>query len=69
MLADFRSPSGIQKRQYDMRDRRRQVLTVAIADKAQYIEGLRAIQERFPALPAVMTIEPPRAHANLRGAP
>ncbi|UOD32979.1 hypothetical protein INH39_15835 [Massilia violaceinigra] len=47
----------------------RQVLTVAIADKAQYIEGLRAIQERFPALPAVMTIEPPRAHANLRGAP
>ncbi|MDM5181896.1 hypothetical protein PO883_32490 [Massilia sp. DJPM01] len=45
----------------------RQVLTVAIADKAQYIEGLRAIQERFPALPAVMTIEPPRAHANLRG--
>ncbi|HEX8614037.1 MAG TPA: hypothetical protein VF800_22395 [Telluria sp.] len=45
----------------------RQVLTVAIADKAQYIEGLRAIQERFPALPAVMTIEPPRAHAILRG--
>ncbi|WP_166898811.1 hypothetical protein [Massilia sp. CCM 8734] len=45
----------------------RQVLTVAITDKAQYIEGLRAIQERFPALPALMTIEPPRAHANPRG--
>lgn len=45
----------------------RQVLTVAIADKAQYIEGLRAIQARFPALPAAMTIEPPRAHASLRG--
>ncbi|MES2264961.1 MAG: hypothetical protein V4724_41225 [Pseudomonadota bacterium] len=39
----------------------RQVLTVAIADKAQYIEGLRAIQQRYPGLPAVMTIHAPPA--------
>ncbi len=38
----------------------RQVVTVAIADKAQYIEGLRAIQARYPALPAALTIAPPR---------
>jgi hypothetical protein len=39
----------------------RQVVTVAIADKAQYIEGLRAIRERFPALAGVMTVHPPRS--------
>jgi hypothetical protein len=37
----------------------RQVLTVAIADKAQYIEGLRAIQQRYPQLPATVTIHTP----------
>lgn len=37
----------------------RQVVTVAIADKAQYIEGLRAIQQRYPSLPAVMTVHTP----------
>ena len=39
----------------------RQVLTVAIADKAQYIEGLRAIQQRYPQLPATLTIHTPGA--------
>ena len=38
----------------------RQVVTVAIADKAQYIEGLRMIQQRYPNLPAVMTVHAPR---------
>lgn len=38
----------------------RQVLTVAIADKAHYIEGLRAIQQRYPNLPAALAIQPPR---------
>lgn len=37
----------------------RQVVTVAIADKAQYIEGLRAIQHRYPELPAAITIHTP----------
>lgn len=37
----------------------RQVVTVAIADKAQYIEGLRAIQQRYPELPAAITIHTP----------
>ncbi|WP_175016906.1 hypothetical protein [Massilia sp. YMA4] len=37
----------------------RQVVTVAIADKAQYIEGLRDIQRRYPALPPALTIVPP----------
>ncbi|WP_028103055.1 hypothetical protein [Pseudoduganella violaceinigra] len=37
----------------------RQVLTVAIADKAQYIEGLRAIQQRYPQRPAAITIHTP----------
>ncbi len=37
----------------------RQVVTVAIADKAQYIESLRTIQQRYPHLPAVMTIQAP----------
>lgn len=37
----------------------RQVVTVAIADKAQYIEGLRGIQQRYPNLPAVMTVHAP----------
>lgn len=47
----------------------RQVLTVAIADKAQYIEGLRAIQERFPALSGVLTVHPPRNQSAEGGAP
>lgn len=47
----------------------RQVLTVAIADKAQYIEGLRAIRERFPNLPEVLTIHAPRALAAGRNLP
>ncbi len=42
----------------------RQVVTSAIADKAQYIEGLRAIGERYPALPAVMTIVPPARRSS-----
>ncbi|MGW8395039.1 hypothetical protein [Pseudoduganella sp. HUAS MS19] len=42
----------------------RQVLTVAIADKAQYIEGLRAIQQRYPDLPAAITIHTPAAIAD-----
>jgi hypothetical protein len=46
----------------------RQVVTVAIADKAQYIEGLRAIQERFPALTGVITVHPPRAYTTEGGA-
>ncbi|WP_374585794.1 hypothetical protein [Pseudoduganella sp.] len=41
----------------------RQVVTVAIADKAQYIEGLRAIQHRYPELPAAITIHTPAAIA------
>ena len=41
----------------------RQVVTVAIADKDQYIEGLRAISERFPALSGVLTVHPPRPYA------
>ncbi len=45
----------------------RQVLTVAIADKAQYIEGLRAIQARYPSLPAALSIAPPRQHVARRG--
>lgn len=46
----------------------RQVVTVAIADKAQYIEGLRAIQEHFPKLTDIMTIHAPRPHSDVRGA-
>ncbi|GGZ11201.1 hypothetical protein ACFFTM_23515 [Pseudoduganella plicata] len=42
----------------------RQVVTVAITDKAQYIEGLRAIHQRYPALPPVMTIRPPALRAG-----
>lgn len=42
----------------------RQVLTVAIADKAQYIEGLRAIQQRYPDLPATIKIHTPAAIAG-----
>jgi hypothetical protein len=42
----------------------RQVVTVAIADKAQYIEGLRDIQRRYPALPPALTIVPPTARAT-----
>lgn len=38
----------------------RQVVTVAIGDKAQYIEGLRVIQQRYPNLPAVMTVHAPQ---------
>jgi hypothetical protein len=37
---------------------------VAIADKAQYIEGLRAIQQRYPDLPAAITIHTPSAIAG-----
>ena len=37
----------------------RQVVTVAIGDKARYIEALRAIQARYPHLPAVLTVQPP----------
>lgn len=37
----------------------RQVVTVAIGDKAHYIDALRAIQARYPQLPAVLTIQPP----------
>ena len=37
----------------------RQVLTMAIGDKGRYIEALRAIQQRYPRLPAVMTIQLP----------
>lgn len=44
----------------------RQVVTVAIADKAQYIEGLRAIQQRYPALPPALTIVPPTPRAATR---
>jgi hypothetical protein len=44
----------------------RQVLTVAITDKAQYIEGLRSIQQHFPNLSDIMTIHAPRAHLNER---
>jgi hypothetical protein len=37
----------------------RQVVTVAVKDKARYIEALRAIQQRYPQLPAAMTIRSP----------
>jgi hypothetical protein len=39
----------------------RQVVTVAITDKAQYIDGLRAIGERYPALHNPLSIIAPRA--------
>lgn len=39
----------------------RQVVTMAIGDKARYIAALRAIQQRYPQLPAVLTILPPAA--------
>lgn len=42
----------------------RQVLTVAIGDKAQYIEGLRTIREHFPNLTDIMTIHAPRRAAQ-----
>jgi hypothetical protein len=42
----------------------RQVLTVAIGDKAQYIEGLRTICELFPNLTDIMTIHAPRRAAQ-----
>lgn len=43
----------------------RQVLTVAIADKAHYIEGLRAIQACYPGLAPTLTIaSPPRRAAR-----
>lgn len=46
----------------------RQVVTMAIGDKAHYIDSLRAIQARYPELPAVLTVQPPptrpgRTHA------
>jgi len=37
----------------------RQAVTVAIGDKARYIEALRAIQQRYPDLPPTMTIQAP----------
>jgi hypothetical protein len=37
---------------------------VAIGDKAQYIEGLRAIAARYPNLAGVLTIHAPRAAAT-----
>ena len=37
----------------------RQVVTMAIGDKAHYIDSLRAIQARYPELPAVLTVQPP----------
>ena len=39
----------------------RQVVTVAIGDKARYIEALRAIQQRYPDLPPTLTIQAPAA--------
>jgi hypothetical protein len=39
----------------------RQVVTVAITDKSQYIDGLRAIGERYPALDNPLSIIAPRA--------
>lgn len=38
----------------------RQVVTVAITDKAQYIDGLRVIGQRYPALESPLTIVAPR---------
>ena len=47
----------------------RQVVTVAIGDKARYIEALRAIQAHYPQLPAVMTVQPPAPLAAARTTP
>lgn len=46
----------------------RQALTVAIADKAHYIEALRAIQSRYPELAATLTIAAPPLHRPRRAA-
>ena len=47
----------------------RQVVTVAIGDKARYIEALRAIQAHYPQLPAVMTVQPPALRTAARTTP
>lgn len=47
----------------------RQVVTVAIGDKARYIEALRAIQQRYPDLPPTMTIQAPAALPPARTQP
>jgi hypothetical protein len=47
----------------------RQVVTMAIGDKAAYIEALRAIGQRYPQLPVVMTIQSPATLAPARSQP
>jgi hypothetical protein len=47
----------------------RQVVTVAVKDKARYIEALRAIQQRYPQLPAVMTVRSPAVLPATRSLP
>ena len=47
----------------------RQVVTVAVGDKARYIEGLRAIRARFPNLGEVLVIHTPATAGNLGVAP
>jgi hypothetical protein len=44
----------------------RQVASVAIADKAAYLEGLREIHARFPQLPSPLVVEPLRQHSVSR---
>ncbi|WP_296948748.1 hypothetical protein [uncultured Massilia sp.] len=47
----------------------RQVVTMAIGDKAHYIDSLRAIQARHPQLPAVLDIQAPPTLAPTRPRP
>jgi len=47
----------------------RQVVTVAVRDKARYIEALRAIQQHYPQLPAVMTVRSPAVLPATRSLP
>ncbi len=47
----------------------RQVVTMAIGDKAHYIDSLRAIQARHPQLPAVLEIQAPPTLAPARPRP
>jgi hypothetical protein len=46
----------------------RQVVTVALGDKAQYIQGLREIQSRYPHLPGLLQVHAPAQAALRHGA-
>jgi hypothetical protein len=44
----------------------RQVVTMAIGDKAHYIDSLRAIQAQYPQLPAILDVQAPPSRAPAR---